>query len=124
MVSMRSVSIVLFSCLVVSTNLVLAQKPRNGVYTYTIRWDEFDGKDLGNTCTVVVYGDSIKVVHNGKPNLTGKKGDVLVQGVILRHKSGKWIIAQSRKDINATEIGACGGGPIVIDFKRKVVWLC
>ena len=124
MVSLRSMSIVLISCLVVSTNLVLAQKPRNGVYTYTIRWHEFDGEDLGNTCTVVVYGDSIKVVHNGKPNLTGKKGDVLVQGVVLRHQSGKWIIAQSRKDINAPEIGACGGGPIVIDFKRKVVWLC
>jgi hypothetical protein len=110
--------------LVVIANLATAQKPKNGIYTYNIIWDEFGGKDLQNTCTVIINNDSIKIIHNGSSNLTGKKGDVFIQGIILRHKSGKWIIGQSIKDKHAPETGACVDGPTEIDFKRKVVWLC
>jgi hypothetical protein len=116
--------LVLLACLIYFTNHLDAQKPKNGTYTYKIMWDEWGGKDLGNTCTVVVYNDSIKVIHNGKPNLTGKKGDVLHQGIILKHKSGQWIIGQSKKDRNATEISGCAEAATPIDFKRKIVWLC
>jgi hypothetical protein len=113
-----------FVCFILITNFATAQKPQSGTYTYVIVWDEFGGKDLGNTCTVIINKDSIKVVHNGKPNLTGNKGDVLVQGILLKHKSGKWIIGHSKKDSNASEIGGCSDGPVVIDFKRKIVYLC
>jgi hypothetical protein len=112
------------ACLIACTTFVAAQKPLSGPFTYSILWDEFGGKDLGNTCMVIINKDSIKIIHNGKSNLTGNKGDVLYQGIILKHKTGKWIIGKSPKDKNAKEIGGCGDGPPIINFKRKFVRLC
>jgi hypothetical protein len=112
----------LFFC---SFHLVHAQKPKDGTYTYAIAWAEWGGKSLGATCTVIIKGDSIKVIHNGKPNVTGKRGDIYAQGIIMKHtKTGKWIIGQSKKDKDAKEIGGCSDGPPVIDFKNKRFWSC
>ena len=56
-------------------------------------------QSLGATCTVIIEGDSIKVVHNGKKGVTGKKGDIYAEGIIMRHtKTGKWIIGKSIAD--------------------------
>ncbi len=105
--------------------VTLAQKAKDGTYTYSIAFAEWQGKPLGATCTVIIKGDSVKVVHNGKGNLTSKKGDILDQGIIMKHnKTGKWIIGHSSKDKNAKEIGGCSDGPSVIDFKRKSFWSC
>jgi hypothetical protein len=117
---------VLFICFFLSAfTITYAQKPKDGTYTYAIAYAEWNGKSLGATCTVIIKGDSIKVVHNGKANLTGKKGDILDQGIIMKHnKTGKWIIGHSIKDKDAKEIGGCSDGPSVIDFKRKKFWSC
>ena len=101
-----------------------AQKPKDGTYTYSIAFAEWDGKSLGATCTVIIKGDSIKVVHNGKGNLTGNKGDVFDEGIIMKHKYGKWIIGHSPSDKNAMEIGGCSDGPSVVDFTNKIFWSC
>ena len=102
-----------------------AQKPKDGTYTYSIAFAEWQGKSLGATCTVVIKGDSIKVIHNGKGNLTGNKGDIMDEGIIIKHtKTGKWIIGHSSKDKDAKEIGGCSDGPSIIDFKRKKYWSC
>jgi hypothetical protein len=102
-----------------------AQKPKDGYYTYSIAFAEWNGKSLGATCNVLIKGDSIKVIHNGKGNLTGKKGDILDEGILMRHKkTGKWIIGRSPNDVNAKEIGGCSDGPSVIDFKNKKWWSC
>lgn len=116
--------IIVFICITLSTNFAMAQQPPGDTSTYSIVWEEFGGKDLNNTCTVIIRKDSIAVVHNGLDNLTGKKGDVLAKGILLKHESGKWIIAQSGKDSTAKVIGGCTDGPIVIDRKRKIVYLC
>jgi hypothetical protein len=117
---------IFFTCLFFFTFVLThAQKPKNGTYTYSIAFAEWQGKSLGATCTVIIKGDSIKVIHNGKGNLTGKKGDILDQGIIMKHnKTGKWIIGHSDKDKEAKEIGGCSEGPSVIDFKRKKFWSC
>ena len=110
----------LICCCLYGSHLVFAQKPRNGIYTYAIAWDEWGGKILGATCTVIIKGDSIKVLHDGKPGVTGTKGDVMDEGLIRRHKkTGKWIIAHSEKDIHAKDVGGCSDGPTVIDFVKK-----
>jgi hypothetical protein len=101
-----------------------AQKPKDGIYTYKIAFAEHNGQSLGATCTIIIKGDKIKVIHNGNRNLTGKKGDILDQGIILKHKSGKWIIGHSKKDKNASEIGGCSDGPQIIDFKHRIFWMC
>jgi hypothetical protein len=106
-------------------NLTAGQKPKDGTYTYSIAFAEWQGKSLGATCTVIIKGDSIKVIHNGKGNLTGKKGNILDQGIIMRNtKTGKWIIGHNSKDKDAKEIGGCSDGPSIIDFKRKKFWSC
>lgn len=102
-----------------------AQKPANGTYTYSIVFAEWNNKSLGATCTVIIRGDSIKVIHNGKSDLTGNKGDIIEEGIIIKHlKTGKWIIGHNIQDKNANEIGGCSDGPAVIDFKRKQFYSC
>ena len=109
----------------ISTVCAYPQKPKNGTYTYTIAFAEWGGKSLGATCTVRIKGDSIQIIHNGKGNLTGTKGAIMDEGIIMKHrKTGKWIIGHSAKDIYAKEIGGCGAGPTVIDFKNKKWWSC
>jgi hypothetical protein len=108
-----------------STQFSYSQKPKDGTYTYSIAFEEWNGKSLGATCTVRIKGDSIQIIHNTDKNLTGKQGDIIDEGIIMKHKkTGKWIIAHSPKDIYAKEVGGCGSGPSVIDFKNKKWWSC
>ncbi len=95
------------------------EKPKNGTYTYTISFQEYGGKSNGATCTVIIAGDSIKVINNG--SITGGKGSILEEGIIMQHKSGKWIIGHDKKDKEAQDIG--GMGPAMIDFKKKIFFI-
>ena len=80
---------------------------------------------MGEKVTVIIRGDSIKVVYEGDGQLTlTKKGEVIDEGTIMRHKSGKWIITTNPKDIELDEVGGCTDGPAVIDFKNKKYWMC
>ncbi len=102
-----------------------AQKPKDGFYTYSIAFEEWQGKSLNTTCTVQIKGDSIKIINNGTGNLTGKKGDIIDEGILMKHtKTGKWIIGHNLKDKDAEEIGGCSGGPPIIDFKQKKFYSC
>ena len=117
---------VLIFCLLLSAVTALeAQKPKNGTYTYTVAFAEWQGQSLGTTCTVIIDGNRIKVLSDGSGKLGGKKGVVLEEGLIMRHeKTGKWIIGHSAKDAKAKLIGGCTGGPSVIDFKNKKYRTC
>jgi hypothetical protein len=106
------------------TQFAKAQKPKDGTYIYDVAFEEWNGISNGATCIVKIKGDSIYVIHNGG-NMTGKKGDILERGIIMKHsQSGKWIIGQKVEDALAKEIGSCSGGPAIIDFKRKKYWSC
>ena len=113
----------LFSVVYITT---YAQKPKDGTYTYAIAFAEWGGKSMGETCIVVIKGDRIKVIYDGRGHLTlTKKDDVLDRGIIMRHtKTGKWIIGHNAKDKNAKDIGGCSDGPTEIDFKKKLFWIC
>jgi len=102
-----------------------AQKPKDGIYTYTVAFEEWQGKSNGATCTVIIKGDSIKVINSGTGNITGNKGDVMDEGIIMKHtKTGKWIIGHSVKGKDAKEIGGCSDNPSIIDFKKKKYFIC
>ena len=105
---------------------IRAQKPKDGTYTYKVAFAEWGGKSLGSTCTVVIKGNSIKIIANDKTNFNEiKKGDIIEQGTIMKHKkTGQWIIGHVAKDIFAKEVGGCSDGPTVIDFKNKKWWTC
>ncbi|MEO8711275.1 MAG: hypothetical protein ABI405_04080 [Parafilimonas sp.] len=105
--------------------VTIAQKPKDGIYTYSIAFEEWQGKSLGATCTVIIKGDSIKIMNDGKGNLSGKKGDIIDEGIIMKNtRTCKWIIGHSLKDKDAKDIGGCSEGPSVIDFKNKIFWSC
>ena len=105
--------------------MLFAQKPPDGTYSYEIAWAEWGGKTLGATCTVVVLGDSIKVIHDGNESITGIKGTIMDQGIIMKHeKTGFWIIGHSENDKNAPNVGGCSEGPSRIDFQKKQWWSC
>lgn len=71
---------------------------------------------------VVIEGNNI-TVYNSKTNpLTG--GKVIVEGILLKHISGQWIIGNDESDKTREEIGGCTGGPTPIDFESKVIEWC
>ena len=116
--------ILLFLFSLIAT-ISFCQKPKDGAYTYSIAYAEWGGKTLGSTCTVIIKGDSITVIHNGNKTVSGNKGDIFDRGIIMKHtKTGKWIIGHNIKDKNAKEVGGCSDGPSTIDFKRKLYWSC
>jgi len=115
----------LLSCLLLLTAIVSqAQKPKDGTYTFTVAFAEWGGKSHGNTCTVIIKGNKVKVINNGTGSLQMYKGQVMDEGILMIHKSGKWIIGHSPKDKYAEEIGGCSDGPSEIDFKKRLFWIC
>lgn len=100
-----------------------SQIPSNGSYIYDIAFAEWNGSSMGMTVTVIIKGDSVKIINNNTHLTLSKKGDTIDHGKLIKHKSGVWIIAKSKADQTA-EVGGCSGGPAVIDFKNKKYWMC
>jgi hypothetical protein len=101
--------------------LCIGQKFNTG--TYTFKYCDLEYKMCLGTCKVVIKGDSITLYATKE--LTRhvtliKEGDIVERGIILKHKSGKWIIGKTRKDIYAKEIGV--KGPAILDFKKRQYW--
>ena len=111
----------LLLCIAITSS---AQKPKEGMYTFTVAFAEWGGQAHGNTCTVIIKGNKVKVINNGTGSLKAFKGQVMDEGTLMIHKSGKWIIGHSPKDKYAKEIGGCSDGPAEIDFKKKLFWIC
>lgn len=101
---------------------IIGQTLPDGTYSFDIAFAEWDGKSLGSTCTIIIKGDSVTVVNDG--TLSGIKGEVIDSGILVKHKSGKWIISNSEEDKLADEIGGCSEGPLEIDIENRKLWLC
>ena len=102
-----------------------AQIPKSGTYIY--KYCDLEYHECISTCKVVIRGNHITIYATkelAQHINSFKQGDIIDKGIILKHKSGEWIIGKSRKDINANEIGGCSDGPREIDFKRKRFWTC
>ena len=98
-----------------------SQKPKSGTYLYEYCDTEYNM--CGSTCKVVIKGDGITIYATkelAKNRTFTKDGDIIDQGIILKHKSGKWIVGESKKDVDSEDIG--GEGPSIIDFKKKQYW--
>lgn len=97
----------------------------DGKYRFDIAFAEWQGQSMGEKVTVIIKGGSIKIIYEGDGQLTNTgKGEVMEEGLILKHKSGSWIIANSPLDAELNEVGGCTGGPSIIDFKEKKYWIC
>ena len=98
--------------------------PADGTYRFDMSFAEKKGQSMGEKVTLIIKGESIKVVYEGDGNLKLVKGTVLEEGILLKHKSGLWIISHDKKDALLDQIGGCSGGPTVIDFKNKKYLTC
>lgn len=92
---------------------------------YIFKYCDFEYNSCAGTCKVVIKGDSITVFATkelARSRTSTKAGDVIAKGIILKHKSGKWIIGQSAKDSEA-ELAITDEKVIPeIDFKKKQFW--
>lgn len=94
------------------------------IYEFDISFAEWGGKSLGNKVKVSIKGERIQITFL-QGNISGlKKGDVIDEGLLLKHKSGEWIISTDRSAVTLDEIGGCTGGPAVIDFENKKYIVC
>ena len=99
--------------------------PANGTYQFDVAFAEWQGKSIGEKVKLVIKNKSIKVIYEGGGNLSNtKKGEVIVEGKIMKHKTGVWIIGKQPSDAQLKEIGGCTDGPPIIDFKEKTFWMC
>ncbi len=97
------------------------QKLKTG--TYTFKYCDLEYNMCLGTCKVVIKRDSITIYATkelAQKITLIKEGDIIDQGIILKHTSGKWIIGKTRKDVYAKRIGV--EGPAIIDFKKKQYW--
>ena len=100
-------------------------KPADGTYTYRMAYDEWRGAPLGSTCLVEINGDKVRILHDGEGNSSKKKGDVLDEGILMKHEpTGHWIIGHSPEDAQATELGGCSDGPTIIDVVNRIYLSC
>jgi hypothetical protein len=118
---MKKIIISIF--LVIITIVTFAQKPKDGKYFYNFKDAHYQDNPITGTCTVVIKGSNI-IVYYKSGNPTGKKGTVYKKGLLLKHKSGVWIIAKTKDDVNAEDVGGCSDGPIEINIKEKFIWWC
>lgn len=108
--------------LIENKNLNTEIIPKNGEYSYSVEFAE-SGMITKDAVTVLINNNQIKIINNGI--LSGKKGEIIEEGIIVKHKkSGEWIIAHNEKDALAKEIGGCSDGPLVINFKKMILFLC
>lgn len=99
--------------------------PPNGEYVFDIAFAEWEGRSLGEEVKVVIKNRKVEIKYMGNSNLPiAKKDELLDSGILVRHKSGEWIIIQTQEEINADEIGGCTGGPAIIDFTNKKYIMC
>jgi len=99
--------------------------PPDGNYIYDIAYAEWQGQSMGEKVLVIIKGNAIKIISEGNPSMTAKKGDLLDQGVLIKHNvTGDWLISSDPSDANLEAYGDCVGSPMVIDFKAKKYWTC
>jgi len=99
--------------------------PPDGTYIYDIAYAEWQGKSMGEKVKVVIKGNSIKIISEGNPSMTAKKGEILDEGLLIKHNStGEWLISNNPSDANLDAYGGCAGAPMIIDFVNKKYWTC
>ncbi len=101
--------------------LIITDSIAQGKFKYEIYFAEFNGRMPNRTCDIEIKGNEITVSQDETTNLTGEK--IIFKGIILKHKTGKWILANKKDFINSDEIGGCTEIPI-IDFDKKLIEWC
>ena len=111
---MKSIFLLAFiSCSLVS----LSQIPKSGTYIY--KYCDMEYNKCLSTCKVVIKGNHITIYATKElaQRITNtKEGEIINKGIILKHKSGKWVVGKNVKDKYAEDIFT------TLDFLKKQYW--
>ncbi len=97
-----------------------SQEISQGTFKYEIYFAEFGGRMNNSTCDVEIEGNKIIVTQDGTTNLTG--GDIIFEGLLIKHKSGVWILADDESEKDAEEVGGCTEIPVIYFEKKLIEW--
>lgn len=92
-----------------------------GKMTFELYVAEFNGRLKNLPVEIEITGDQIIIFNTIDRPLSG--GEIITKGIILKHITGVWILATTKEDANALEIGGCTSIPI-IDFESKIIEWC
>lgn len=84
-----------------------------GVFIYKLYFAEFGGRMDNAECKVEIKGNNI---------IIQQVGNEIFSGLILKHKSGKWILAEDENAVNTNEIGGCTEIPIIEFNQKRIEW--
>src|SRR5690606_40824474 len=88
------------------------QVPPSGTYTYKLCYHEWSG--CVNTCTVIIQSDTITVYADD--DIFVPKGEIIIKGILMQHKSGKWIRSEEHtSELQSRENLVCR---LLLEIKR------
>ena len=73
---------------------------------------------------LVRFGEGRIVVTNTTPGTSFPLGVVAEGQLRWNGNVGRWIIARTPADVEAKKVGACSGGPHVVDLEKRIYWTC
>ena len=98
--------------------------PPTGTYLMDAAFAEWRGESMGVKFVVTIKGDEVKVTYQGHGDLNANIGQVMAEGKLMKHKTGRWIITYNPSDKELNEVCGCTDGPATINFKTKQFWMC
>lgn len=106
----------------VDATFILSDSIPQGRFIYELYFSEFGGRMANFPVQVEIIGNKITVFTDQENPLSG--GKIIIKGILIKHKSGSWIIAEHLDDKDADEIGGCSDGPTPIDFQTRIIECC
>jgi hypothetical protein len=93
-----------------------------GEYTFQHRFAEHPS--MPSIDMRVRFVDGRIVVTNTTPGTPFPLGVVAEGQLLWNGRVGKWIIAHTPADQEATDVGGCSDGPEVVDLEKRIYWTC
>lgn len=96
--------------------------PPQGEFEMELYFSEFGGRVDNHPVLVEIKGNDITVWNYAETPLGNEP--IVFRGIIIKHKSGVWVMAHDESEKDAGEIGGCSDGPTPIDFKTGIIEWC
>ncbi|GGD40918.1 hypothetical protein [Pseudoxanthomonas indica] len=93
-----------------------------GEYTFQHRFAEHPS--MPSVDMRVRFADGHITVTNTRPGTPFPLGVVAEGQLRWNGNVGRWIVARTPADVEATEVGACTEGPEVVDLEQRIYWTC
>lgn len=94
----------------------------SGDYEFTHRFAEQPGIE---SMRLNVHVDGAHVIVVNPVASPPFPAGVLDEGTLMWHAAtGQWIIGHEESDRTLRDVGACSGGPEVIDLQKRIYWTC